>query len=82
MATGTRKQARSLAEDVGGQVGQTVEEVGRHAGRTLEASLTQRPSWPELAWDAMLVGATLAEAVSPPAAIAGAALNRLIHTAR
>lgn len=82
MATGTVDRARSAIEDVGGQVGRTVEDAGGHVGRTLEASLTERPTWPELAWDAMLVAATLAEALSPPAAIAGAALNRLIHAAR
>lgn len=51
-------------------------------GRTLEATVTQPPSWRELAWDGVLVGAVVVEAVSPPVAIAGAALNRLIHAAR
>jgi hypothetical protein len=59
-----------------------VSEVGGRVGRTLEASVTEPPSRPELIWDAVLVGATLVEAVSPPAAIAGVALNRLIHAAR
>ena len=68
MATGGVDRARSAIEDVGGQAGQTVEDAGGHVVRTLEASLTERPSRPELAWDAMLVGATLAEALSPPAA--------------
>lgn len=64
-------EERSVINDVGGRVGQT-----------LEATVTRPPGWQELAWDAVLVGATVVEAVSPPVAIAGAALNRLIHAAR
>ena len=71
MATTAEHQEHSAIEDVGG-----------HVGRTLEATLSQRPGWPEVAWDAVLVGAALMEAVSPPAAIAGAVLNRLLHAAR
>lgn len=57
-------------------------DVGGHVGHTLEASVTQPPGWQELAWNGVLVGAALVEAVSPPVAIAGAVLNRLIHAAR
>jgi hypothetical protein len=64
-------RGRSVINDVGGRV-----------GHTLEATVTDPPGWRELTWDAVLIGAALVEAVSPPAAIAGAALNRLIHAAR
>ena len=62
--------------------GPAIGDVGGHVGRTLEATVTQPPRWQELAWDAVLVGAAVVEAVSPPIAIAGVALNRLIHSAR
>jgi hypothetical protein len=70
-AKGEAEQDRSMIGDVGGLV-----------GHTLEGTITQRPDWPELAWDAVLVGATLVEVVTPPVAVAGAVLNRLIHAAR
>ena len=71
MAVTAEHQERSAIEDVGG-----------HVGRTIEATFMRRPSWQELAWDAVLAGAALMETVSPPAAVAGAAVNRLIHAAR
>jgi hypothetical protein len=82
--SGTRAQGRQAepGEDVVDRGQSRIGDVGGHVGHTLEATVTQRPGWQELAWDAVLVGATLVEAVSPPVAVAGIALNRLIHTAR
>jgi hypothetical protein len=62
------------------RAGEANADVGGHVGRVLEAAVTQPPGWQELAWDAVLVGAALVRA-DPPAAIAGAAVNRLIHAA-
>ena len=59
-----------------------IAEVGARVGQTLETSVTQPPGWQEIAWDAALLGATVVEAVSPPVAIAGMALNRVIHAVR
>jgi hypothetical protein len=64
------------------RAGSAIADVGGHVGHTLEATVTQPPGWQELAWDAVLVGGALVEAVSPPAAVAGAVVNRLIHAAR
>jgi hypothetical protein len=48
-------RGRSVINDVGGRV-----------GHTLEATVTDPPGWRELTWDAVLIGAALVEAVSPP----------------
>ena len=70
------------AKSEAARAGSAIADVGGHVGRTLEAAVTRPPGWQELAWDAVLVGAAVVEAVSPPAAIASAAVNRLIHVAR
>lgn len=57
-------------------------DVGGRIRDTLEGSVTKMPDRKELAWDALLAGAAIFEAVSAPVAIAGMALNRLIHAAR
>ena len=59
-----------------------IDDVGGHLGRTVEVAVTKPPGWEELAWDAALAGAALVGAVSPPAAIASAAVNRVIHATR
>jgi hypothetical protein len=70
--------AANTADEQGSRMG----DVGGRVGHTLEATVTNRPDWRELAWDAFLVGATAVEAVSPQVALAGVALTRLIHAAR
>ena len=57
-------------------------DVGAQVGRTLEAAVTRPPDRQELTWHAVLAGAALVGIVSPPAAIVGAGVNRLIHAAR
>jgi hypothetical protein len=64
-------QDRSAIGDVGGQV-----------GHTLEGLVIRTPGRGELAWDAVLAAAAIFEAVSPPAAVAGVVVNRLIHAGR
>ena len=64
-------QQRSMIGDVGGQV-----------GHTLEGVVTRTPNRGELAWDGVLAAAAIFEVVNPPAAVAGAVVNRLIHAAR
>jgi hypothetical protein len=70
------------AQSDAARAGSAIADVGGHVGRTVEAAVTQTPGWQELPWDGVLLGATLVEGVSPPAAIASAAVNRLIHAAR
>jgi hypothetical protein len=57
-------------------------DVGAQVGRTLEAAVTRPPGRQELTWNAVLAGAALVGLVSPPAAIVGVGVNRLIHAAR
>jgi hypothetical protein len=50
--------------------------------RTVEASVTEKPSRQEVIVDAALLAAGALEAISPPAAVAVIALNRLVHVAK
>jgi hypothetical protein len=53
-----------------------------HVGHTVQATVTEPPSRPEVVLDAVLLAAAVAELVSPTLAIAGMALNRLVHVAK
>jgi len=57
-------------------------EIPGHIGGTIEGMVTEPPSRQEVWMDAALVAAGIAELVSPPVAIAGIALNRLVRAAR
>jgi hypothetical protein len=56
--------------------------ASEHVGHTVQATVTERPSRAEMALDAAMLAAAVAEWVSPPVAIAGMALNRLVHVAK
>jgi hypothetical protein len=74
MATAVRhshKQENGLLKD-----------APRHITKTLDATVTEKPSRPEMAFDLLLVTAAALEAISPPAAIAGMVLNRVVHAAK
>jgi len=70
MAT-TTKQPQGM---LGGATG--------HVGHTMQATVTERPGRAEVAFDAALIAGGIMELVSPPVAIAGIALNRLVHVAK
>lgn len=53
-----------------------------HLTQTLKASVTESPTKQEVAVDAALIFAGIAEIISPPVAIGGLALNRLVHHAK
>jgi hypothetical protein len=74
MATST-SQRKQQADGV-------LKEASDHVTHTIEASVTEKPSRQELIWDLALLGAGALEAISPPAALAGIAVNRLLHVAR
>jgi hypothetical protein len=57
-------------------------EASEHVGHTVQATVTEPPGRVEMALDAALLAAAVAEFVSPPVAIAGMALNRLVHVAK
>jgi len=50
--------------------------------RTLDATVAEKPRMPEMAFDLALLEAGALEAISPPAAIAGIIVNRLVHVAK
>jgi hypothetical protein len=56
--------------------------ASEHVGHTVQATVTEPPTRAEVALDAALLAAAVAEIVSPPLAIAGMALNRLVHVAK
>jgi hypothetical protein len=64
------------------QANGVLKEASGHVTQTIEATVTERPSRPELIWDLALLGAGALEAISPPAALAGIAVNRLLHAAK
>jgi hypothetical protein len=59
-----------------------IDEASERVGQTMQASVTEPPGKPELALDAAMLAATVVGAVSPPVALAGMALNRLVHVAK
>ena len=59
-----------------------LKEASGHVARTAEATVTEKPSRQEVIWDLALLGAGALEAISPPAALAGIAVNRLLHVAK
>jgi hypothetical protein len=59
-----------------------LKEASGHVARTAEATVTEKPSRQEVIWDLALLGAGALEAISPPAALAGIAVNRLLHAAK
>jgi len=73
MATATKshKQGNGLLKDAPG-----------HVVKTLDATVTEKPSRPEMAFDLALLAAGALEAISPPAAVAGIIVNRLVHVAK
>jgi hypothetical protein len=50
--------------------------------KTLDATVTEKPSRSEVVFDVALLAAGTLEAISPPAALAGVVVNRLIHVAK
>lgn len=74
MATATsqrKQQTNGVLKDAAGHVGQTV-----------EATVTEKPSRQELILDLTFLAAGALEAISPPAAVAGIAVNRLVRVAK
>ena len=74
MATATR-QRKQEANGV-------LKEASDHVTHTIEATVTEKPSRQEVIWDVALLGAGMLEAISPPAALVGIAVNRLLHVAK
>jgi hypothetical protein len=70
-ASSQRKQADGALKDASG-----------HVTRTVEATVTEKPSRQEVIWDAALLGGGALGAISPPAALVGIAVNRLLHVAK
>jgi hypothetical protein len=56
--------------------------ASEHLSQTVQASVMEPPTKQEVVLDAALVVAGVAEFVSPPVAVAGFALNRLVHHAK
>lgn len=73
MATSTQRKQ---------QGNRVLKEASGHATYTAEATLTEMPSRQEVIWDVALLGAGALEAISPPAALLGIAVNRLLHVAK
>ena len=59
-----------------------LKEASDHVTRTVEATVTEPPGRQELIWDAALLAAGALEAISPPVALVGIAVNRLVHVAK
>jgi len=59
-----------------------LKEPSDHVTNTVEASVTEKPGRQEMIVDVALVAAWALEAISPPAALAGIAVNRLLHVAK
>ena len=59
-----------------------IADVPRRVGRTVEATVTEPPNRAETALDVALIGAAVLELLSPPLALAGIALNRIVHVAK
>jgi hypothetical protein len=74
MATSTSQRKR--------QANGALKEASDHVTRTVEATVTEPPSRQEVIWDAALLAAAALEAVSPPAALVGIAVNRVVHVAK
>jgi hypothetical protein len=72
MATSQRKQ----------QTNGALKEASGRVTQTIEATVTEKPGRPEVIWDAALLAAGALEAISPPAALVGIAVNRLVHVAK
>lgn len=64
------------------QANGALKDASSHVARTVEATVTEKPSRQEVIWDAALLGAGVLEAISPPAALVGIAVNRLLHVAK
>lgn len=74
MATSTSQRKR--------QANGALKEASEHVTQTAEATVTEPPGRQELIWDAALLAAGALEAISPPAALVGIAVNRLVHVAK
>jgi len=59
-----------------------LKEASGHVTHTAEATITEKPSRQEVIFDAALIAAGALEAISPPAALVGIAVNRLVHVAK
>lgn len=70
-ASSQRKQGNGVLKEAPGRV-----------TRAVEATVTEKPSRQEVIWDVALLGASTLEAISPPAALVGIAVNRLLHVAK
>ena len=57
-------------------------EASDHVTQTIEATVTEPPCRQEMIWDVALLAAGALEAISPPAALVGIAVNRLVHVAK
>jgi predicted Zn-dependent protease len=74
MATSTsqrKKQTNGVLKDAAG-----------HVTQTAEATVTEKPSRGEVILDVALLAAGALEAISPPAAVVGIAVNRLVRVAK
>ena len=74
MATATNQRKR--------QGDGVLKEASGHVAHTIEATVTEKPSRQEMILDLALLAAGALEAISPPAAVAGIAVNRLVHVAK
>jgi hypothetical protein len=74
VATASNKRKR--------QANGVLKEASDHVTQTVEATVTEKPSRQEVIWDVALVAAGAVEAISPPAALVGIAVNRLVHVAK
>jgi hypothetical protein len=74
MATAT-SQRKQQGDDM-------LKEASGYITQTVEATVTEKPSRQEVVFGMALLAAGALEAISPPAALAGIAVNRLVHVAK
>jgi hypothetical protein len=59
-----------------------LKEASDRVTHTVEAAVTEKPGRQEVILDVALLAAGALEAISPPVALAGIAVNRLLHVAK
>ena len=59
-----------------------LKEASDQVTHAIEASVTERPGRQEMVFDVALLAAGALEVISPPAALVGVLVNRLVHVTR
>jgi hypothetical protein len=64
------------------QTNGVLKDAAGHVAQTVEATVTAKPTRGEVVLDVALIAAGVLEAISPPAAVVGIAVNRLVRVAK